>query len=156
MFVCSVRASTVKFFAVLVLCLVVLFGVVIGNQTVSASAEGGSSVNFSGIKTDEDRRAFIESFGYKVKSAEASSADFLLPENFDRVMLGYNEIQKTQGLDLSKYVKKKVTRYSYELESYEGYEGAVFANLFVYRGKVIGCDVSTADPSGFVKPMVSI
>ena len=69
-------------------------------------------------------------------------------------MLGYNEIQKDQGLDLSKYAKKKVTRYTYTLKDYNEYDGEVYVNLLVYRGRVIGCDVSSADPEGFVEPLI--
>ena len=78
-----------------------------------------------------------------------------MPENFDRVILGYNEIQKLQGLDLSKYSRKRVTRYTYEVEGYPDYEGKVNATLLVYRNRIIGCDISSADPEGFVKPLVS-
>ena len=87
-----------------------------------------------------------------------------MPENFDRVMLGYNEIQKAQGLDLSRYAKKKVTRYTYEVTNYaelqpedaEPYHGAVYANLLIYRNRVIGADISSADPTGFVEELVKI
>lgn len=76
-----------------------------------------------------------------------------MPENFDRVMMGYNEVQKAQGLDLSKYQKKKVTRYTYEVANAPEGTGTLFVTLLVSRDRVIGCDVSTADPKGFVKPL---
>ena len=65
-----------------------------------------------------------------------------------------NEIQKLQGLDLTKYKNKKVTRYTYTANDYEGYDGEVNVNLIVYRNTVIGCDVSSVDPTGFVKPLI--
>ena len=77
-----------------------------------------------------------------------------MPESFDRIMLGYNEIQKAQGLDLSGYAKKRITRYTYEMDGYDGYEGTVYVNLLVYRSRVIGCDISSADPEGFVEPLI--
>ena len=77
-----------------------------------------------------------------------------MPEEFDRVMQGYNEIQKTQGLDLSRYRKKKVTRYTYEVTNYPDYEGTVYANLIVYRGRIIAADLSSADPLGFVTGVI--
>jgi len=154
MFIYAVRARSVKFFAVLLLALAVLLGVIFGGGAVSASAEG-REVDFSGMKTEEDRIAFLKSFGIEVKDGKAiEEQSFVMPENFDRVMLGYNEIQKRQGLDLSKYAKKKVTRYTYEVVGYEGYDGAVFANLLVYRNRIIGCDICSSDPEGFVSPVV--
>ena len=155
MFVCSVRASTLKFFSLIALCLVglVLALALGGGESVMAVADG---VDFSGIKDDGDRRRFIRSQGYTVAEGTVEELTFSVPDNFDRVISGYNEIQKKQGLDLSKYKGKKVTRYTYRLENYPEYEGIVYANIIVYRSKIIACDVSSADPSGFVKPLVNI
>lgn len=151
MFIYSIRASSVKFFAIVMLTLTVFAGVLLLSN--SALAVSGTEINFSGIKTEEERIAFIESFGVRVDAAE-EEVSFVMPDNFDRVMMGYNEIQRSQGLDLSKYAKKKVTRYTYTLKDYENYEGTVYANLLVCRGRVIGCDVSSADPEGFVDPLI--
>jgi hypothetical protein len=79
-----------------------------------------------------------------------------MPKDFDRVVTEYNELQRRQGLDLSKYTGKRVTRYTYEVKNYEGYEGTVYVNLLVYRDKVIGCDISSADPTGFVAPLIKL
>ncbi len=154
MFVYSVRASTVKFFAVIVLTLGVLVGaIVISNSgTVAASASG--SINFGNIKTNDDRLEFISQFGINVSGEPKESVTFSVPEDFDKVISGYNELQKSQGLDISKYKNKKVTRYTYEIDGYGDYQGSVNVNLIVYRNTVIACDVSSADPSGFVEPLI--
>ncbi len=156
MFVYSIRASSVKFFAVLLLSVAVLVGIMLSGNTVFASAQAIGEVDFSGIKTEEDRVEFLRELGVDVKTEGSEAVEFIMPENFDRVMLGYNEIQKSQGLDLSKYAKKKVTRYTYEVLDYGDYDGKVLATLLVYRNRVIGCDVSSADPEGFVKPIISV
>ena len=154
MFIFSIRASTVKFFVLIAVAFSVLLGLLISGAAVPVYAANEGSVNFSGIKSEDDRVAFIEQFGLRVKGAAFEEVSFVMPENFDRVMQGYNEIQKAQGLDLSKYAKKKVTRYTYELEGFEDYDGAVYVNLLIFRNRVIGCDVSSADPDGFVKGLV--
>lgn len=64
--------------------------------------------------------------------------------------MGYNEIQRAQGLDLAKYKNKKVSRFTYKVTNYEGYEGEVYANLLVWRDKVVGGDVCSKDVNGFV------
>jgi hypothetical protein len=156
MFIYAVRARSVKFFAVLLVALAVLLGILLGGGSVPASAKA-QEINFSGIKTEEDRIAFIKSAGVEINPDKAAEeASFVMPERFDRVMLGYNEIQKRQGLDLSKYAKKKVTRYTYEVKNYDGYEGIVLVNLLVYRNKIIGCDVCSSDPEGFVEPLIKM
>ena len=103
---------------------------------------------------EDDRVAFIEQFGLKVKGTSVETKSFVMPDNFDRVMAGYNEIQKRQGLDLSKYTKKKVTRYTYEIEGYNDYDGDVMVNLLVFRNRIVGCDVSSRDPNGFVEELI--
>ena len=155
MFVYSVRASTVKFFGFIALTLAVLVAIVLvgGGDTVLAST--GGEVDYSGIKTAEDRIEFIERFGLRVETEPVEEVPFTMPDNFDRVILGYNELQKRQGLDLSKYAKKKVTRYTYKVTNYD-HEGDVYANIFVYRSRIVACDVCSADPTGFVVPLTLV
>ena len=77
---------------------------------------------------------------------------FSVPRDFDLVLRGYNEVQKAQGLDLSRYAGKRVTRYTYEVSNAAD-EGQVLVTMLVHRGRVIGADVSSADPTGFVRPL---
>ena len=153
MFIYSIRATTVKLFGFIALAAVLFVGLAISGQTNSVSAmSSATEIDFSGIKTKEDRIGFIEQFDLKVDPDSESETAFRMPESFDRVILGYNELQRKQGLDLSKYQNKKVTRYTYKVSGCD-YDGEVYANLFIYRGKVVACDISTADPEGFVLPL---
>ena len=156
MFICSVRASTIKFFGVIALTLAVLFSVLaFGEQSTVYASAGGVEIDYGGMKTNEDRVKFIEGFGLKVKEEPTTEESFAMPENFDRVINGYNEIQKMQGLDLSKYKKKRVTHYSYEVENYN-HDGKVTVNLLVYKNRVIACDLSSLEENGFVLPLISV
>ena len=161
MFVCSVKARSIKTAALVT---VLVAAAVIASffaipAIEAASAVGTGGYTYTDTNTEEGRIRFLSQFGWQTTGAPVETAEFTLPEEFDRVMLGYNEIQREMGLDLSRYRKKKVTRYTYELTGYEGYEGKVYANLIVYRDRVIGGDISSADPKGFVhgfeKPSVS-
>ncbi len=154
MFICSVRASTIKLFSVIALCIlglgIAVFGTVSGIEAVSADA----TVSFSGIKNEEDRRRFVTAQGYTLADGCVEEVEFSVPADFDRVIAGYNEVQKKQGLDLERYKGKKVKRYTYAVTNYEGYDGTVYANLVIYRSKIIACDISSASPDGFVLPLV--
>ena len=156
MFVYSVRASTIKFFSVVALTLLVLIGVLVLGGTGDTVYAVSGNIDFSGVKTNEDRIAFISQFGLKVKSEPVEEEEFRVPENFDRVISGYNEIQKKQGLDVTKYKNKKVTRYTYALEEYNGKNENVFVNLIIYKGTVIACDVSSTSPNGFIEPLIKL
>ena len=156
MFVYSIRSSTIKFFGFILLTLVLIIGLaVIGDSTAVSASGSAIGVDFSGVKSTEERIAFIEQFGIKVDQSSESEQSFKMPDSFDRVILGYNELQKKQGLDLSKYAKKRVTRYTYTVTNYDC-DGEAFVNLFVHRGRVIACDISSADPEGFVIPLTLV
>lgn len=157
MFVYTCRAGTIRFFAVIVLAVAALAALVIfvpAYQPVSAGADSSDEavrISYDRIKTNEDRVKFLSQFGYEVSEDPLETVEITLPEKFDKVYAGYNELQKAQGLDLSKYRRKTVMRYTYEVKNYDGYNcGRVLANVIVYRGRVIGGDVCSADPQGFV------
>ena len=156
MFIYSVRASSVKFFLLIALTLGLLVGILIFGEGSAVMASATADVKLGGIKTNEDRLEFISQFNISVAGEAKESESFTVPDNFDRILSAYNEIQKSQGLDLTKYKNKSVTRYTYSVNGYEGYEGEVNVNLIIYRNTVIACDISTADPMGFVKPLIVI
>ena len=153
MFIYSLRARTLKFFAVICVALTGLITLIAfipaygqGSEAVSGKLE----VDYTGVKTNDDRIAFLRQFGWEVVSEPKESAEVTIPSEFDKIFTGYNEIQKRQGLDLSDYKKKKVMRYTYEVTTYEGEEGTVYANILVYRNRVIGGDICSADVTGFI------
>lgn len=154
MFICTVRAQTVRFAGVLCLALAVLFTLAVMADAGELAARSDDAVETAGyarVKTDEARLQLLSELGWQTTGEVVEEESFTLPETFDRVLLGYNEIQKDQGLDLTRYRKKKVTRYTYEVTNYPNYEGRVYANLIVWRGRVIAGDISSADPMGFVQ-----
>lgn len=155
MFIYSIRASTVKFFGFIALTLLLIVGATVLGPDRVVAAGTGEVVDFSGIKTREDRIAFIEALGVKVDGDGEEECAFSIPRELDRVILGYNELQKRQGLDLSKYTGKRVTRYTYPVTNYMA-DGEVYVNLFVYRNKIVAADISSADPTGFVTPLLLV
>lgn len=157
MFIYSLRASTLKFFAVICVALVTLITLIAfipDFDSVSASTpvdeQVSESYRFDKVKTNEDRVNFLSQFGWQVKNEPTESSEVTIPDSFDKIFVGYNEIQKRQGLDLSKYKNKKVMRYTYEVTNYADYNGTVYATVIVYRNKVIGGDVCSADVKGFI------
>lgn len=150
MFIYSVKGSTLKFFAVLSLALVVLVMLVIFVPSYDSSAlPTGKDVNYINIRTNEDRVGFLSQFSWTVKAEPVLSEEVTIPAEFDSIFVNYNDLQKSQGLDLSRYKRKTVEHYRYVITNFEG-EETVYANLLVYRGKIIGGDVSSAKMDGFV------
>ena len=155
MFVYSVRGTTVKLFLLLGLAALLITGI-FGFGSNAAVATVGADIKLGGIKTNEDRLEFISQFGLSVAGEPKETEDFSVPESFDRILSAYNELQKLQGLDLTKYKNKRVTRYTYRVNGYGDYDGEVNVNLVIYRNTVIACDVSSVDPTGFVKPLIKL
>ena len=155
MFIYSVRASTVKFMAFVLLTVVALVGVIAFSAEDSVLASGSGSIKYTGIETNEDRVSFIKSFGISVEEQPLEELSFTVPEDFDVVINGYDQIQKMQGLSLERYAGKKITRYTYTVKNYDS-DGSVFANLFIYRGSIIACDLSGGEAEGFVLPLTRV
>ena len=154
MFVYSFRASTVKLFAVMVLAVAALVSLAIFVPGYGDTAATGAGVVYEGIRTEGDRLSLLTSLGLHVKGeGPMEEVSFTLPEELDRALAGYNELQRQQGFDLSRYKKKTLTRYTYELTDYEGYEGTVYANILLFRDRVVAGDICSADPAGFVRPL---
>lgn len=87
--------------------------------------------------TQAQREGFFAPFGYRARSVE--SFEIIVPscgEAFEE----YNEIQKSQGLNLSPYAGKKAQMYVFSLES-DGV-GEMYGFLMVYKGRVIGGHIS--------------
>jgi len=153
MFIYSLRASTLKFFAVVSVALATLITMIAfvpAYEGDSVDVAKKLEVKYDGIKTNADRVEFLRSFGWEADPDAVESIEVTIPDEFDRIFTEYNEIQKRQGLDLSKYKRKNVTRYTYKITNYEGEEGTVYANILIYRNKVIGGDVCSADVDGFI------
>lgn len=155
MFIYSMRANTIKFFAVICLALTALIALVAFVPTYVKGDEAAQvgvdvSYNYEKIKNNDDRINFIKQFGWEVEAEPLKEQKVSIPKEFDKVFSAYNEIQRRQGLDLSSFKKKSVMRYTYLVTNYPDYEGDVYVNLLIYRNKVIGGDICSADVNGFV------
>lgn len=157
MFIYSLRASTVKLVGVVCVALTVLITLIafvptysISSQTSANAGDQSVSYSYDKIKTAEDAVGFLSQFGWEVNASPVEVKTVTIPSEFDKVFSAYNELQKEQGLNLSKFKNKDVTRYTFAVTNYQGYEGTVYANVLVYRNRVIGGDICSADISGFV------
>ena len=155
MFICTVRANTLKFFGIIAVSLAVLCAAVLSvpayvPASTKAVAAAVANVKYNRIKTKDDVIAFLGQFGWSVEAEPLEETKIRIPEEFDKVMKSYNELQRGQGLDLSKYRGKEVTRYTFAVTNYPDYKGTVMANVILYRNRVIGGDLCSSDVTGFI------
>ena len=125
--------------------LVALFFLLGGRETAVSSPVGSSSV-----RTNEDRVAYLEQYGWTVEPEPIAVEELLIPETFDETYDQYLELQSSQGFDLTKYCGKRVKRYAYAITNYPTGESGVQAGLLVYKNTVIGGEVLSSQLDGFI------
>lgn len=119
----------------------------LGGRSTAASATVPSP---KGIKTAEDRVAYLEGYGWLVDPTPIAVEELLIPEEFDQSYTDYLALQAEQGFDLTKYQGKRVKRYAYEIKNYPTGETGVQAGLLIYKNTVVGGEVLSAQLNGFL------
>ena len=104
--------------------------------------------------TNDARVKFLTDLGWEVTASPAESTEVRIPKSSDQVFDRYNELQKSQGFDLSRYAGKKVMRYVYKINNYPNAREPVYATLLVYKDKIIGGDITDTTPGGKVQGFV--
>ena len=94
---------------------------------------------------NDDRLAFLSSFGYSVRGEPVQVQQVKIPSEPSEVFDRYNALQLSQGYDLRRFAGRNLTRYVYELESDDG---QWYATVLEHRGQIVGGDVASPDPGG--------
>jgi len=108
-------------------------------------AQAAAVVSPKGVKTEEDRVAYLQSWGWQVAPEAALTEELILPEEFGEEYAKYLSLQEEMGFDLAGHAGKRVKRYTYEVLNYPGGKTGVSAHLLVRKNTVIGGEVLGAD-----------
>lgn len=104
--------------------------------------------------SDNDSRVqFLKELGWEVTTSPKESNQVRIPQEMSAVYERYNELQKSQGYDLSQYAGKTVMRYVYQVNNYPGATEPVYATLLVYKNQVIGGDITNTAAKGPVQSL---
>lgn len=150
MFIYTVKSKQIR--AILIILFVVLtVAVLIFLSKDSRNVSTDSTANLKASDHSE-RMSFISQFGWEVSEEPTEVREVIIPETFDDVYTKYNEIQLSQGFDLSSYKGMRVKRWTYAVKNYAGYEDkdCIRINILVYDGNVIGGDVCSVELNGFM------
>ena len=113
---------------------------------------GDEAQTTSAVVSNNDARVkFLTDFGWEVTSSPIESSQVRIPESTTEVFDRYNQLQKSQGYDLSAYAGKNAMRYVYKINNYPGATEPVYATLLVYKNKVIGGDVTDTAAAGQIR-----
>ena len=117
MFVMTAKISKTKLAAAAVVLVAVVLVVVLlvtgsgGKKASLADAPAGA--------TNDERVAYLATFGWSVNAEPKEVQKIRIPESSDnKVFARYNELQRSQGFDLTGFGGKEAMRYVYEILNY--------------------------------------
>ena len=126
--------------AALILALIALLG---GGKSTQTSAPA--------VSDNDGRVNFLKGFGWEVTTSPVESSQVKIPSETSPVFERYNNLQKSQGYDLTEFAGKKVMRYVYKINNYPGATEPVYATLLVYKNQIIGGDVTDTAAKGKIQ-----
>lgn len=101
------------------------------------------------LDTNDARLAWLSQYGWKLAPDPIETLQLQMPETLPDTYTDYNELQKTQDLDLSDACGHLVTRYTYTVLNYPGRSEGVQLNLYLCEGLPVAGDVLAAGADGF-------
>ena len=118
------------------------------------SLTGGNKEEPTAVTTmsDNDSRVqFLQSQGWEVITSPKESGQVKIPTEPTPLYSRYNDLQKSQGYDLTQYSGKTVMRYVYEVTNFPNAQQPVYATVLVYKNKIIGGDITDTAAKGAVQ-----
>ena len=144
MVVMTAKVSKAKLIAVVcILAAVICVSLLLLSDSGNAGSAAAADVN-----TNESRITYLASCGWEVDPQPTETQEVLIPEEMNDVFQKYNDLQRSQGFDLSRFSGKKVQRYVYSVTNYEGSADPVYATLLISDGNVIGGDITVTGAAG--------
>lgn len=131
--------------------LMVLAGVAAAILLLLLVFGGGGETQDPTVQTatgNDKRVAFLQEYGWEVNASPAQSGEVRIPETPTKAYERYNELQKSQGYDLTQYAGQTVMRYVYKVTNYPGATDPVYATLLVHKDAVIGGDITDTSAKG--------
>lgn len=122
-----------------IIAVILLFG---GSDTQTTSAPAASN--------NDARVKFLKDFGWDVATSPVESSQVRIPDSSTEVFDRYNQLQKSQGYDLSKLAGKNAMRYVYKINNYPGATEPVYATVLIYKNEIVGGDVTDTSAKGKV------
>ena len=103
------------------------------------------------VANNDQRVQFLKDFGWDVTTSPTETSQVIIPAESSEVFDRYNNLQKSQGYDLSKYAGKKVMRFVYKINNFPGATEPVYATLLVYKNRIIGGDITDTAAHGKIR-----
>lgn len=153
MVVMTAKVSKTKLIAVVcILAAIICIAIIL----LRGGGSSGDTAVEADAATNEGRIAYLSAYGWEVDPQPVETQEVLIPGEMNDVFAKYNELQRSQGFDLTRFAGKQVKRYVYTVTNYLDASAPVYATLLVSKGDVIGGDITstagTGSMHGFSKP----
>lgn len=102
------------------------------------------------VTDNAGRIAFLSSFGWQVEEEPHEILEIVIPYEFDAVYEQYNQLQLSQGYDLTRWRGMTAKRYTYRITNYPNSTDEIYANLILCKEQIIAGDVSSVSLHGFM------
>ncbi|MBR4863541.1 MAG: DUF4830 domain-containing protein [Oscillospiraceae bacterium] len=136
-------------FKKILLSLVALAGVILAAVMLFGNSDEPTSA--AAVSTNDSRVQFLKDFGWEVSSSPVESSQVRIPETQSEVFSRYNDLQKSQGYDLSQFAGKAAMRYVYKVNNFPEATEPVYATVLVYKNQVIGGDITDTAAKGVIQ-----
>lgn len=150
MFIVTAKFYPRRTIAVLVAAALVCGGLIGSNLFTEEGLAVSATISPKGVKDNDDRIAYLESYGWTVSQDAVTVEELVIPEVLDETYSQYLDLQASQGFDLTPYCGERVKRYTYAVTNYPTGETDVQAGLLIYKNTVIGGDVLSPELGGFI------
>ncbi|MCI9331768.1 MAG: DUF4830 domain-containing protein [Oscillibacter sp.] len=137
--------STVIFMGVVMAALIVLMG----------RTPEEPEIPLPKLTNNEERVAYLQSLGWEVEPEPIETLQFLLPAELEEPYRSYNELQLSQGFDLTHCCGKQISRCTYTVKNYPDQTDGVQANLYICEDIPVAGDVCSSGANGFQIPLIS-
>lgn len=103
------------------------------------------------VSGNESRVRFLTDLGWDVKETPTESSQVRVPKETSQIYERYNNLQKSQGYDLTPYAGKTVMRHVYEIHNYPGATDPVYATILTCKDQIIGGDITDTGANGKIR-----
>lgn len=105
--------------------------------------------------TNEERIAYLASLGWEVNDQPIETLSVTLGETLEEPYLSYNDLQLSQGFDLTRYCGQTLSRYTYVVTNYPDASLPCQADLYVCGGVLAAGDIVCTGENGFMQGSLS-
>lgn len=105
------------------------------------------------VTSTEERVRLAHELGYELDAASECVEEIRVPDDPDATLIAYDALQEKMGLSLLEYSGKRVKRYTYTVNNTVDGKTA-WVHLYVYDGRVVAGDITTAGPNGMQKALM--